>query len=157
MFFISVKEINRLRKKINRLWKEVNKWLSKGMSNIFLTLSRMGIYWVVMNVGGKKVQNYINHVIHLLGSADHSIFSLETSNFCYIKKYRHKLHFNTWIKVLLNLFECLKILVINMIAIPMMWAKFTTLSLLKRELFWNKGDDVIIFIYDVTNKILSCD
>ena len=32
-------------------------------------------------------------------------------------------------------------------------AKMATLGLLKINAFWNKGYDVIIYVYDVTNKI----
>ena len=39
----------------------------------------------------------------------------------------------------------------------MMSAKLATLGLLKIKLFWNKGYDVIIFVHDVTNKILERD
>ena len=39
----------------------------------------------------------------------------------------------------------------------MMSAKMATLGLLKIKVFWNKGYDVIIFVHDVTNKILSRD
>ena len=38
-----------------------------------------------------------------------------------------------------------------------MSAKFVTLGLLKTKIFWNKGYDVIISVYDITNKILSRD
>ena len=34
--------------------------------------------------------------------------------------------------------------------------KMATPGLLKITVFWNKGYDVIIYVYDVTNKILSC-
>ena len=34
----------------------------------------------------KKIQNYMNHVTHYLGSADINIFLPEISKFCYIKK-----------------------------------------------------------------------
>ena len=44
----------------------------------------------------KKIQKYINHVAHLLSSADTSIFSPKISNFCYIRKYSYRLHFNEW-------------------------------------------------------------
>ena len=44
-----------------------------------------------------------------------------------------------------------------MVAILMMSAKTATLSLLKIKLFWNKGYDVIIYVLDVTNQILSRD
>ena len=36
-------------------------------------------------------------------------------------------------------------------------AKIATSSLLKIKVFWNKGYDVMIYVNDVTNKILSCD
>ena len=38
-----------------------------------------------------------------------------------------------------------------------MSAKMATLGLLKIKLFWNKGFDLIISVYDVTNKILLRD
>ena len=44
-----------------------------------------------------------------------------------------------------------------MVAILMMPAKMATLGLLKIKMFLNKGCDVIIFVCDVTNKILSRD
>ena len=43
----------------------------------------------------KKIQKHMNHVIHPSSSADISIFSLEINKFCYIKKYRYTLHFDT--------------------------------------------------------------
>ena len=39
----------------------------------------------------------------------------------------------------------------------MMSVKITAPGLLKIRVFWNKGYDVIIFVHDVTNKILSRD
>ena len=42
-----------------------------------------------------------------------------------------------------------------MVTILIMSAKMTTLGLLKIRVFWNKGYDIIIFVYDVTNKFLS--
>ena len=38
-----------------------------------------------------------------------------------------------------------------------MSAKMGTLGLLKITLFWNKGYDVIIYVYDAINKNLSHD
>ena len=38
-----------------------------------------------------------------------------------------------------------------------MSAKMATPGLLKIKVFWNKGYDVIIYVHDVTNKILSRD
>ena len=39
----------------------------------------------------------------------------------------------------------------------MMSAKLATPGLFKIKIFWNKGYDVIIPVYDVTNKIVSRD
>ena len=44
-----------------------------------------------------------------------------------------------------------------MVTILMMSAKLATPGLLKIKIFRNKGYDIIILDYDVTNKILSCD
>ena len=44
-----------------------------------------------------------------------------------------------------------------MFTILMMSTKITTPGLLKIRVFWNNGYDVIIFVDDVTNKILSRD
>ena len=93
----------------------------------------------------------INQVIYLLSSTDISIFSLEINNFCYIRKYRHRLHF----LILLTFFESVKVILINIVAILMMEAKLDTLGLLKIEIFWNEGYDVIICVHNVTIKILS--
>ena len=43
----------------------------------------------------------------------------------------------------------------NMGAISMMSSKLSTLGVLKRNILWNKKYDVLISVYDVTNKILS--
>ena len=39
----------------------------------------------------------------------------------------------------------------------MMPSKMATPGLLEILVFWNKGYDFIIYVHDVTNKILSCD
>ena len=44
-----------------------------------------------------------------------------------------------------------------MVAILMMSAKLATLDLLKIKIFWNKGYDFIISVYDDTNKTLPRD
>ena len=72
----------------------------------------------------RKIQKYINHVTHPLSSADISIFSPKISKFCYIKKYRYRLDF-----------ESLVIVLINMVTILIMSAKITTPSLLKIRVF----------------------
>ena len=56
-----------------------------------------------------------------------------------------------------HFFQSLKAFLINTFAILMMLAKMDNLGLLKIKVFWNKGYDIIIFVHDVTNKILSSD
>ena len=51
-------------------------------------------------------------------------------------------------------FLCLKLVLINVLAILMMWAKLATLDLFKIKVFWSKSYDIIIFFHDVSNKIL---
>ena len=43
----------------------------------------------------RRSKKYVNHVTHPLSSADISIFSPEISKFCYIKKYRCRLGFDS--------------------------------------------------------------
>ena len=43
----------------------------------------------------RRPKKYINHVKHPLSSADISIFSSEINKFCYMRKYRYRLHFST--------------------------------------------------------------
>ena len=57
-------------------------------------------YATIMKLGTvmsylKKIQKANNHVTQCFYSADISIFSPEISKFCYIKKYRYRMHFNT--------------------------------------------------------------
>ena len=77
----------------------------------------------------------MNHVTHPFASADISIFSPEISKFCYIKKYRYRLHFDTQFLVLLSFLESLKIVLINMVRIWMMSGKMATLDLPKIKFF----------------------
>ena len=48
-------------------------------------------------------------------------------------------------------------ILINMVEILIMSAKLATLGLFKIKIFWNKGQDVIISVHEVTNKGLSRD
>ena len=43
------------------------------------------------------------------------------------------------------------------VTILMMSAKMAIPGLLKITVFWNKGNEVIIYVHDVTQKTLSCD
>ena len=56
-----------------------------------------------------------------------------------------------------NFFESLKVFLINIAIILMIPAKLVTLGLFKIKIFWNRGYDVIIFVQQVTNKILLHD
>ena len=88
---------------------------------IHLTLFRMGIFGAAHGSRGKmapslksvthmlqwwnlallyltkrRSKKYMNHVTHSLSAADITIFSPEIIKFCYIKKYRYRLHFDTY-------------------------------------------------------------
>ena len=99
----------------------------------------------------------MNHVTHPLSSADISNFLTEISKFYYIKKYMYRFHFDTKFPILLTFLESLKIVLIKKVRILMMSAKMATPVVLKIKVFWKKGYEVIINVYDVTNKILSRD
>ena len=45
----------------------------------------------------------------------------------------------------------------NMVKTLMMSVKMATADLLKIKVFWNKSFNIIYFVYDVSNKILSHD
>ena len=85
-----------------------------------------------------------------MNSADISIFLLEIRKFCYIKKYKYRLYFDTLFLIPSTFFESLKILLIKMVTVFMMSAKMATLGFLE-------GYDIIISVYDVINKKLSRD
>ena len=80
-------------------------------------------------------------------------FNGPSENFVISKKYWYRLHFNT--KFLLTLFESLRVVLINIVAILMMPVKLAALGFLKIMVFWNKGSDVIVSM--VTKKVLSRD
>ena len=73
----------------------------------------------------------MNHVTHPLSSVDISIYSPEISKFCYIKKYRYRLHFDTQFLVILTFLESLKIVLVKMVTILMVSVKMVTPGLLK--------------------------
>ena len=99
----------------------------------------------------------MNHVTHPMIPADISNFSPEISKFVYTKKYMYRLHLDTKFLILLTFLVSLRIILIKKVTILMMSAKMATPCLLKITVFWKKGYDVIIYAYDVTNKILSRD
>ena len=103
---------------------------------------------------------YLEKIENIYKSRD-TPFLLEISKFCYVKKYRYRLYFDTlfWyiISNSLTFFEFWKIFLINMLAVLMMSAKMAALDLFKIKVFWNIGYDVITSVYDVINRNLSRD
>ena len=63
----------------------------------------------------------------------------------------------TLLKLYCTKTEVLRVVLIKKIAILRISAKLTTLDLLEIKIFSNKGYGIIIFVHDVTNKILSRD
>ena len=113
-------------------------------------------WWNLAELYLRRTKKYMNHVTHSLCSANISIFSLEISKSCYIKKYRYTLNFDAQF-FSSNLFRVYKGFLIDMGIILMMSAKMTTLAFLKIKMFWNQGYDVIVPVHDVNNTILSRD
>ena len=104
----------------------------------------------------RRSKKYVNHVTHPLSSADFRIFLLEISKFCYFKKYRYRLYFDTLFLIFLTFFESWKIFLINMFIILMMSAKMATLGLLKKKVMtsWFLSMTSSTQIYHVTQIIL---
>ena len=86
----------------------------------------------------------------------HQHFLPEISKFCYIKKYRYRLYFDTLFLILLTFFESWKIFLINIVTILTMSAKMDTPGLREIKVFWNEVYDVIS-VCDVINKNSSRD
>ena len=99
----------------------------------------------------------MNQVTHPMSPNDISNFSPEISKIYNIKKYMYRLHFDTNFLIVLAFLESLRIVLIKKVTSLMMSAKMATPGLLKIKIFWNKGYDVIIYVHDITNKILSRD
>ena len=70
----------------------------------------------------------MNHVTHPLSSADINIFSTEISKFCYIKKYRFILHFDTYFLTLLAFFESQAFLKERYFEIKVMTLEFLSMT-----------------------------
>ena len=120
------------------------------------SVTRTLLWWNLAELYLRRTKKYMNHVTHSLCSANISIFSLEISKSCYIKKYRYTLNFDAQF-FSSNLFRVYKGFLIDMGIILMMSAKMTTLAFLKIKMFWNQGYDVIVPVHDVNNIILSRD
>ena len=79
----------------------------------------------------KDIQKIYESGETLLEFADISIFLLKIKKFCYIKQYRHRLHFDIQFLIYLT-FQSLQI---NMITIFAISAKMATRDHLKRKVF----------------------
>ena len=99
----------------------------------------------------------MNRVTDPLSSTDISNLSTEISKFCYIKKQMYGLHFDKNFFNSFNFSWVFKDCFNKKITILMISAKMATPGLLKITVFWNKGYDVIFYVHDATNKILSLD
>ena len=53
--------------------------------------------------------------------------------------------------------QFLEVALTSVVAILFILGKLATLGLLKVTDFWDKSYDVITYIYEVINKILTCD
>ena len=65
------------------------------------------------------------------------------------------MHFKAYFLILLIFLESLKFILIHMVTIVMMSTELVTVDLPKIKAFSNKVYDVIMFVHDVTNIILS--
>ena len=105
----------------------------------------------------KKIQKLYDSRDTPMSSANISIFSPEISKFYYIKKYRYRLHFDTYFLIILTFLEYLKIVLINLVTTLMTSAKMATRDLLRTKVFWNEGYDVVTYVHDFTSRFLSGD
>ena len=88
------------------------------------------------------VVNYLKKIQKLYESRDTlidfcciSIFLPDISKFCYIKKYRYRLHLDASFLILLAFLESLRMVLTNMVTILMMSAKMVIPGFLKIKVF----------------------
>ena len=86
-----------------------------------------------------------------------AIFHRKSANFAISRNTRVDCILIQNFLIFLTFLESLKIVLIKKVAILMMSAKVATPGLLKIRVFWNKGYNVIIYVHEITNKILSHD
>ena len=128
-----------------------------------LTLFRMGIFWAAPGLGGGPPQKgpllkichtyptimklgtvklYLKKIKKIYESCDtllefcwHQHFKPKISKFFYIQKYRYRVHSEASFSIVLTLFKSLKIVLINMITIFMISAKWLLQVFLKYRYF----------------------
>ena len=153
------------------------------ISLIILTLFRMGFFgaahgWVVaflpplpkirhtnptmMKLGTvipylRKIQKMYKSRDTPLGFCWHQHFFTGNQQMLLQQEIHIQIGFWCIISFFLTFLESLVIVLKYMVTILIMSSKVTTPGLLKVRVFWNNDYDVIIFVHDVTNKILSRD
>ena len=80
-------------------WGEVNPHKN---THIYPTMMKLGTVIPCL----KKIEKHMNQVTHPVNSAD--IYHPEICKFSYIKKYRYRLHFDTWFLILITFFWVFK-------------------------------------------------
>ena len=118
-------------------------------------------YPTMMKLG--TIIPYLKRIREIYGSREtclefcwHQQFFNGNQQILLYQEIMYRLHFETKLLILLTFLESMKIILIKKVAILVMSAKMATPGLLKIKIFW-KSYDVIINVYDVTNKILSSD
>ena len=120
------------------------------------------IYPTIMKLGTlipylpylKKIQKGIYHMVHPLSSVDLIIFYQKSATFVILgnaDKDCILMHNFYLFKLCLSLQRLFQLKLIQF-----WWYQQNWLGLLKIKIVWNKGYDTIIFVHDVTNKILWC-
>ena len=104
-------------------------------------------YPIMMKLG--TIIPYLKEIQKLYKSCDTPV------KFCWHRAFCQRK--SAMFECLLILFESLKVVLINMIAILMVSARLATSGLLKMKIFWNEGYDVIFPAHKDINKILSFD
>ena len=86
-------------------------WVCSRMEGRLILTKISHIYPTMMKLGTvipclKKIEKHMNQVTHPVNSAD--IYYPEICKFSYIKKYRYRLHFDTWFLILITFFWVFK-------------------------------------------------
>ena len=135
-------------KKITLFWcisfiKPIQSGLPQGCSRIFggskksppflKSVTHILQWWKLAQLYNtyRKSKNFMNHMTHPLISAGINIFLEKIRKFCYIKKYRYRFHLDRYFLTLLTSIETLRIVLIIMVTILMMSAKWLPQTFLK--------------------------
>ena len=102
----------------------------------------------------RRSKKYASHLTHPSSSADISIFSPEISKFCYIKKYRYRLGFDTSFLYILTFLESSQIAIIIMVKVLMISAKMATPAFVKKGIFQIKV--ITSYIMSMTSPAKFC-